>query len=246
MQSHLDGWQARLTARAAAWEAQRESLLADLQGREESARRRADALAKLRQRWTQRRHREVAVLRGELQRRAAARRQYAALWEECLNHSAALEQQQRATAERALALEQYRLEAIAQSPNSPAAEKRLERLRRRCAASTVSARRNLDRERQTLEAEQKRLQELAADLDQQSAALDQRDAELARQLADWEHSTAAADEARERLQAELQIVSAQRARLEQETQTLRDEVERLARLLMDDGPTLLLPLNQAA
>jgi len=239
LQSYLDGWQARLTARAAAFDAQREALLADVRAREEAALRRGDALAKLRQRWTQRRQKEVAALRGELSRCAAARRQFAALWEECLNHGAALEQQQRAAAERALALEQYRLEVIGRAPDAAAAEKRLERLRRRCAAPTVAARRNLDRERQALDGEHKRLQELAGVMDQHTASLAEREAELARRLAEWEHSTAAADEARDRLQVELQVLTAQRARHEQEAQTLRDEVERLARLLMDDGPTIL-------
>src|SRR5207253_5773877 len=124
-----------------------------------------------RSRWQQRRKQELVALRGELQRCGAARRQYAVLWEECLNHGSALEQQQRALAERALALEQYRLEVIGRAPDSAAAEKRLERLRRRCAAPTTAARRNLDRERQALDAERKRLQTLAQQLDGQTAAL---------------------------------------------------------------------------
>jgi FHA domain len=245
LQAELDGWQARLTVRAAAWEAEREALQAQARSRDEAARQQAEALAEVRLRWTQRRKNEVATLRGELKRCGAARRQYAALWEECLNHGAALEQQQRALAERTLALEQYRLEVIGRAPDSAAAEKRLERLRRRCAAPTAAARRNLDRERQALNVERKRLQELAQQLDAQTEATAEREADLLRRLAEWEHGQADNDAARGRLQAQVAALMAHRTRQEREAQALRDEVERLARLLIDDGAAVL-PAVQAA
>jgi hypothetical protein len=245
LQAHLDGWQTRLTARAAAWDADREVLLVGVKGREEAAQQQAEVLADLRRRWAQRRHKEVAGLRGELQRVLDARQQYGALWEDCLNQSAALEQQQRALAERALALEQYQLEVIGRAPDSAAAEKRLERLRRRCAAPTATARRNLDRERQALDAERKRLQEQAEQIDRKAAALAEREATLTQRLAEWESGKADAETARARLQAEVATLTSQRAHREREAQTLRNEAERLARLLIDDGPTLL-PVGQAA
>jgi hypothetical protein len=245
LQGHLDGWQARLTARAAAWEADREALLAAVNGREEATRNQALLLTDLRRRWAQRCKKEIAALHGELQRCQAARRQYAAVWEDCLNHGAALEQQQRAVAERALALEQYQLEVIGRAPDSAAAEKRLERLRRRCAAPTAAARRNLDRERQALDAERKRLQEQAEQLDKQAAALAAREDDLASRLAEWEAGKSVAENTRARLQAEVEALTAQRAYREREGQALRDEVERLARLLMDDGAALL-PVGNAA
>jgi chromosome segregation ATPase len=239
LQFHLDGWQARLTARAAAWDADRDTLLASVREREEVTRRQAELLSELRQRWAQRRRREVAAVRGELQRCQATRRQYAALWEECHNNGAALERQQRAVAEQALALEQLRLEVIGRAPDSAAAEKRLERLRRRCAAPTAAARRNLDRERQALDAERTRLQEKAAQLDRQAATLAEREADLTRRLAEWEAGKVGAETAHARLRAEVASLTARRAYREREAQALRDEVERLARLMMDDGPTLL-------
>jgi chromosome segregation ATPase len=245
LQAHLDGWQARLTARAAAWDADREALLASVREREEAARRHAELLTDLRRRLAQRRKKEVAAVRGELKRCQAARRQYAALWEDCHNHGAALERQQRALAEKSLALEQYRLEVIGRAPDSAAAEKRLERLRRRCAAPTAAARRNLDRERQALDAERKRVEGQAEQLDQQAAALAEREAELARRLAEWEAGQAGAETDRARLRAEVASLTAQRAYREREAQALRDEVERLARLLMDDGPALLSIGNAA-
>jgi chromosome segregation ATPase len=245
LQAHLDGWQARLTAREAAWDADREALLVRVRVREDAAQGQAEALADLRQRWEQRWKKELAALRGALKRCEAARRQYGLLWEECLNHGAALEQQQRALAERALALEQYRLELIGRAPDSAAAEKRLERLRRRCAAATAAARRNLDRERQALDAERKRLQSLAQRIDGQTAALAGRETALTQRLAEWESGQASAEAARTRLQTELGTLTAQRAHREREAQALRDELERLARLLIDDGPTLL-PVVQAA
>ncbi|HKI38144.1 MAG TPA: FHA domain-containing protein [Gemmataceae bacterium] len=245
VQTQLDAWQGRLTAREAAWDADRERLLAGLHSREEAARQQGEALADLRRRWVQRRKKDIALLRTELQRCGAARRQYAAMWEVCLNHGSSLEQQQRALAERTLALEQYRLEVLGRAPDSAAAEKRLERLRRRCAAPTAAARRNLDRERQALDAERKRLQGVAQQLDKQVAALAERETELSRRLAEWELGKAGADAARAQLQAEVAALTAQRAHQEREVHALRDEVERLARLLIDDGPTLL-PAGHAA
>jgi hypothetical protein len=236
LRAHLDGWQARLTAREAAWEADRESLLAAVRGREEAARRHAEVLAGLRHRWVRRRKKEAAALRGELQRCAAARQQYAGLWEECQGRAAALERQQRAVAEQALAMEQYRLEMAGRAPDAAAADKRIERFRRRCAAATAAARRNLDLERQAVHGEKKRLQEWAQRLDKQAAALVARETDLSRRLAEAEDGEAGTDADRARLRAEVQALTARRAQHEREAQALRDEVERLARILMDDGP----------
>jgi predicted nucleic acid-binding Zn-ribbon protein len=238
LQAHLDGWQARLTARAAAWEADRESLLAGVRGREEAARRQAELLAELRARWEQRRAKEGEALRGELKRCAAARRQYATLWEECLKRSAELERQQRALAEQALALEQYRLEVVGPAPDAAAADKRIERLRRRCAAATAAARRNLDRERQAVHVEAKSLREWAQRLDKQAVELAAGETDLSRRLTAAENDQAGDQTARARLQAEVQALTARRAQHEREAQALRDEVERLARLLMEDGPAI--------
>jgi hypothetical protein len=234
--NRLSGLQARLTARAATWEADREALLVNVRVREDAARRQAELLAELRDRWEQRRAKDEESLRGELQRCAAARRQYGSLWEECLNRNAALERQQRVLAEQALALTQYRLEVVGRAPDAAAADKRIERLRRRCAAATAAVRRNLARERQALHVETKRVQEWAQRLDKQAAELAARETDLSRRLTAWENDRAGDATARARLQAEVQALTARRARHEHEAQALRDEVERLARLLMEDGP----------
>jgi chromosome segregation ATPase len=238
-QAHLDAWQAKLTARATAWEADRESLLTSLGSREEAARHEAELLADLRGRWERRRQKEQAALRAELKRHAAARRQYASLWEECLNRNAALERQQRVLAEQALALEQYRLELVGPAADAAAADKKIERLRRRCAAVTAVTRRNLERERQAVRAETKRLQAWAQRLDEQARALAAGEADLSRRLAAAENDQAGGAAACARLQAEVRALTARRAQHEREAQALRDEVERLARLLMEDGPALV-------
>jgi hypothetical protein len=244
-QAHLDGWQSRLTARAAAWEADREGLLATVRSREEMARRQTELLAELRGRWEKRRKKEATVLRGALRRCTAARDQYAALWEECRNRSAALEQQQRALAEQALALEQYRLEMVGRAPDAVAADRKIEGLRRRVAAATAAARRNLDRERQAVHVETRRLHEWGQRLDKQAESLAAREAELSRQLSKLEEGQAGDELLRARLQAEVQTLLARRAQHEREAQTLRDEVERMARLLMEDG-LALASVGQAA
>jgi chromosome segregation ATPase len=244
-QAQLEAVQGRLVVREASWNSERERLLAGVRIREEKARQQRETLTDLRRSWLQRRKKEIARHRTELQRCDAARQQYAAMWEVCLNHGSSLERQQRALAERSLALEQFRLELLGRAPDSAAAEKRLERLRRRCAAPTAAARRNLDRERQALDTERKRLQALAQQLDKQTATLAEREAELTQRLAEWELSKTDADAGRARLQAEIEALMAQRVQHEREAKALRDEVERLARLLMDAGPSLA-PIGHAA
>jgi hypothetical protein len=80
------------------------------------------------------------------------------------------------------------------------------------------------------------LQELAQRLDQQTATVVARQASLTQRLTDWEQEQIGAEAERTRLQVELQSLMVQRSRHERETQELREEVERLARLLMDDAP----------
>ena len=89
--------------------------------------------------------------------------------------------------------------------------KSAERLRRRCAAPTAAARRNLDRERPALDAEAKRLNQLADKLDKQTEALAEREAELAPHLSEWEQNQSAAEAGRARLQAQIEALTVQRA-----------------------------------
>jgi hypothetical protein len=245
VQSALEGWQARLIVCEAAWETERETTLARIHAREEALQRKTQALTRLRQRWMERRRQELEALQSERARYGQAQRQYAGLWEEYLNRFAILEQEQRALAEKSLALEQYRQEVLAQSGNSAAVDKRLERLRRRGAAQTAAATRRLAQERQLLTEEAQRVNALVRQFQEDAAALSRREATFAQQLTDGEQEQVRREEERLRIDAEVQSMRLQHELAERQLHTLRDEVERLARHFLGDGPELL-PFEQAA
>src|SRR5262249_13292778 len=150
-QNHLESYTARQAACAAAWEGERHRLLAGLRAREELAEQSLAALSELRERWGKRRQRQVCRWRSQRDVCEKLRRETETLRQEWSRASTLLAQEQRATAERALALEQYRQQCIARAVHPKAAEKRLERLRRRWAALAVSAERRLTKERKYLE-----------------------------------------------------------------------------------------------
>jgi pSer/pThr/pTyr-binding forkhead associated (FHA) protein len=243
---HLEGWLARLSAREATWEGERERLLIQVQAREEAAQKQLAALLELRRRWSQRRRQEVKQVRGRLARFLETRKQYAKLWEDCFRRRAVLEREQRAVAEQALALEQYRLECLGQAPDSAAADKRLEQFRRRWASLSAAAQRNLARDRQALHREAAR-QHHRLRLEQRMAHdLTKREEALSGELAGWEQQQALNESAQNRLRQELQSLQAQRDQYERELQQLREELERVARLLIEGDEHALLPLAQAA
>ncbi len=232
----LNAWQAHLRARMIAWETEREVQAAEISGREERVGRRAEALARLRRRWTERWRRGLDVLKAALDQCGQARRQYVALWAENVDRAAALGRKQRGLAERALALEQYGLEVIGRAANSAAAEKRLRRHRRRVAALSVVAERRLANEREALLVEARRLDEGSHQAFEDAAALARREADLDRRQAEWELGRVVREDEEARLRAESHALHARRELTERQAAVLRDEVERLARLLIDDEP----------
>jgi hypothetical protein len=235
-QVRLEAWRIRLTARQAESHAEHAALLDTVRAREQRVERQAALLTEMRKRWSKRRQQEIEEFQSERAILSDARRRYAVEWESYVNRIEALEHEGRAVAERALALEQYRLEVVARAPDSPAAEKRLEKLRRRCSAVTASALKKLIAERQGLGDEAERLTKLAEKVQVQSNALARREAELAQQRSGWEKEQLLRSSEQARLESEMRGLKAQRERAERQLQTLRDEVERLARLLFEEGP----------
>lgn len=243
---HLEGWQARLVARQAAWEAEREALLADVHSREERVVRYQTILAGFRQRWSERRHQEMTRWRTECRLFQEARQQYVRLGDEYSRRLAALETQQRALAEKALALEQYRLECLGQADQSAAAARRLGRLRRRWASLSAAAERKVARDRRALKAEAARLEVRAHHLEQQMAELARREEELSARQTDWQHQQAEEQGAQAKARQELFSLRAGRAQDERQLRALRDEVERMARLLLGEEEPPALPAVRAA
>jgi hypothetical protein len=237
-----EAWQARLAAREAAWQGDRDRVLAGSQVREEVAQRQWLALVGLRRHWSARRRQELKLLRADHERCQGFRRQYAQLWEECFGRRTELDHRERELAEQALALEQYRQEYLGQAEDAAAAERQLERLRRRWTAVSAAAERGLARDRQELAAEAVRLREEAGLMQARLAEVVRRDGALAEARANWEHEKALAEENAARLRQELQGMQAQRDLFERQMGQVHDELERVAGLLLagPEPPTLML------
>lgn len=244
---HLEAWQAKMAAREAAWEAERDRLLAELHERERLLERRLAAVTELHQSWVRRRRSEVERLRGQREEIAQLRKECAAAREEWLRRSAALEQEQRSLAERSLAVEQYRQECIKQALKPAAVERRLEQMRRRWAAAFAAGIQDLSRERKALREEADVLEQGYRSLKQLASKVAAQEVELAEHQAAWERDRLLAEDEADRLRSRLQLLQAQRQRYEQERGQLREEVDRLAHLLMlDENERALPPTSQAA
>jgi hypothetical protein len=232
----LDAWQARLATREAAWEGERAALLGDVQAREESVAVLAEQLEQVRQRRHQRRCQEIKALRAARAGCEEVRGRYVALWQECRKRQDALAQVDRELAERRLALERYRVECLSRSPDPAAAEKRLEKLTNKAAARFAAAERGLAKQRDALAAEAARLEQRAQQLREWQDDLDQRGQDLARQEGSWETRQLEQTAEDRRRVRELRHLRLRHEHDERQLATFRDELERVARLLLDDAP----------
>ncbi len=246
LQRHLEGWQARMTAREAVWAGERDRLIADTQAREQGAEQRWSAVEELRQRWAKRRRRESEWLRAERSACEKLRREGTALRDQWLALSASVEQERRGLAERSLALEQFQQELQGQASDASAAAKRIDRLRRRWASLSATDRKTLAERRAALAAESGQLEEQLQRLHKQTARLAAQQEELAAERETVEGERAQAAEEMVHMRRQLAVLHTHRDRYERQANALNDEVERLARLLLDEAEILPLPIAQAA
>ncbi|MBL8795534.1 MAG: FHA domain-containing protein [Planctomycetia bacterium] len=246
LQRHLEGWQSRMTARETSWSAERDRLLADVQSREQLAEQRLTAVGQLHERWQRRRRKEVQWVQTERAAAAKARKEFTTLRQRWLERHGELDREQRSLAERALAIEQFQQECIGKAAHPAAAARRLERLRQRWANLAAAAQKSLNQEREALEQEGKELEEYHGRLAKQADHISSKEAELGEKLADWEKAQLAAHEDMNRLRADMHLATVCRDRYEMQVNDLRDEVERLARLLLDEVEPVVLSAGKAA
>ncbi|HEY7424536.1 MAG TPA: FHA domain-containing protein [Gemmataceae bacterium] len=243
----LEAWQARLTARETFLDNARVMLLADVRAREEVAEAQVQRLEEMRQRRIRRRSQEIEELRVARAQHEQMRRDYALLWQECQERRAELIREHRELSAKALALEQFRQELLRRAADTPGADKRLERLRRRDLARIQAEEGDLRRERAALMGETKRLDQRDARLMEQEETLVARHEEWMRQVAEWEDQQAASADLEQHRQQELQHWRLVHEQNERQLTELREEVERIARLLLDETEvTTVTPTNQAA
>ncbi len=242
LRQSLEACQARLRTRVTSWEGERDRLLVELRGREQAATKRVEALGTLRGRWEQRRRQELDRLNDALGAAEKMRREWLAQRDECLRRQAAVEQRERDLAEKMLALEQYRQEFLGKSADSPAAEKRLERLRRRWATLSAAAERAIGQQRQAVQAEAAQVEQRHRQLQKQAREVAAQEAKLATWQTSWEQEQALARDEVEQLRLEVQTLQALRTRYETQLEELRGEVEKVARTLMDEHDNAMEPV----
>jgi hypothetical protein len=247
LRQQLEGSQARLRARVAAWEGERETLLVEMRTREELAEKRLAAAAEQHALGEERRRDELTRFQASLAAAEQLRREWAELREDGLRRQALLEQRERDLAEKTLALEECRQELLGRSPDSPAVERRLERLRRRWASLSAAAERGLARQRRAWQAERARFEDRCRRFHQHAHEVAAREVQLAVGLGAWEHEQALVRDRFDQLRQEVQTLQGQRRHLENQLDEVRAVVEQVARLLLDDVDTAPAPaVGQAA
>jgi hypothetical protein len=235
LRESLEGWQTRLTIQETDGRSQREALVEELASRERLLQTRTRQLEEVHQRRNRRRQHEVVEFQAARARCDEARRQYSALWQECERLRETLGQQERSLSSRALALERYRQETVAQAPDSARAESRLDRLCQRDAARQEAEVRDLIAEQHKLQQQRKRLDEQATRLGGLEEELLRRHREYAARVSEWESQRAVAEEEDRRREQEVRRLRALHALSEGQLRQLRDELERIARVMIDEA-----------
>jgi chromosome segregation ATPase len=245
-QQQLEAGRAQLSAWASSWEAERNRLLAGIRAREDLVQQRLGILKELRERWDQRRRRHVLALRARRLACEQLRQECAVLRAEWLNRRNALEKEARSLAEQRLALEQYRQECLTKGSNPKIVEKRLERFRRRWCAQHAAAERSLAGEKESLDTQAAHLEERLRHLHQAEQDLTAQEADLSDRQSAWEKTKLLAEMEQGKLTREVQMLHRQREHYEEQVGDLRDEIERLAHLLLDQGEAPPLAVVKAA
>ena len=217
-------------------------LLSDVRAREEVAEAQMQHVEEIRQRRMRRRSQEIEELRVARAQHEQMRRDYALLWQECQDRRAELIREHREFAAKALALEQFRTELLGRADDTPEADKRLERLSRRNLARIQAEERDLKRERAALMAETERLDRRAERLIDREQTLVAGHEDWMKQVADCEDRQAAFADLEQHRQQELRHWQLLHQQDERQLIELREEVERIARLLLEEAETIAAPL----
>jgi hypothetical protein len=245
LRQHIIGWGARLRSRESSWDLERTRLLAEMKEREALAERQLRGLVDIRRRWAQQRRQEVDKLRCERAGCEGLRYEYAALRLEWQRRRAALEDDRRILAEKTLTMEQYRQEALTRIEN-PAGQRRLERLRRRWLTHNAHALRAVKQERQALEGELLALEARFAEAHKRAGEAAEAALTLADRQTAWEKKKVLLAARFSQLQQELKGTRERRACAEKQLARLKEDIERIARELLDEPDPPSIPMGQAA
>jgi hypothetical protein len=243
---HLEGWSARICLRESAWESERDRVLAEAEGQVALADKNLQAVALLRQRWAKRRRQEVALLRAERDVCERLRNEYATLRQECWKRHLALEVREHELAQKALALEEYRQAFLVSAHDAAAVDHKIERIGKRWAQANAATMRATTDQFRELEEQAAQLQQRGRELLKAAEEMTARETALATRQTAWEEQITQAEAQEAWLCQQVLTLTAQRARAELQAAQMQNEVERLARVLLDEvGPTPQ-QLSQAA
>jgi len=245
-ESEVEALGAYLRASEAKLEKDRDALLTDVHSQEIQITARQARLTELRRSWVKRRRGELQQIQEELARFQDVRNHYSTLSASLSKRSATIERQARRLAEKALALEEHRLEILGRAPDAAKAERRMRRLRRHWAKLFAVSERHFLRERRLLDEEAARQDKVAKNLGDHAEDLAIREAHLSGRLTNWESEKLRADEIAAKCQADIQSMQIHVKLSERHLNQLRDELERLAFLLVGDDKPTLPPLLRAA
>jgi hypothetical protein len=240
----LDAWQTRLTLSQANCEREGAAQRTAVEVREQAATALVQQLESVRLHRQARRRHEIAQLRQVRATCESVRQEYVSLLESFQQRQIELAQEQRDVTARAAAVERCRLDTVNQAPDSPAAEKRLNRFIRRYVDRLEAAERKLTTQRNWLLAESRRLETRAAVLRQREDELNALKEEIAHQQTQWEQAQIAHAQNELPRERELRQLKALHEQDGRQITVLRNEVERIARLLLDDAAPGLV--SQAA
>ncbi len=220
----------RLEAEARDRQARLEQQLAELNG--------------WRQQWTRKRQQELDQAQLERRDTEELRQETLALRQQLVQRQAQLDEENRVQTEKGLALEEYSQEVFAKAPD-PSSPRRLERLRRRWLTSHADSLRAAKQEREALSQELSALNTRSDEIARRAEHTSLVERGLAEKQILLDHKEALMRAKHSRLEEELRHAEAQRREAEQRAVLLKDEVERMARALLDDAPKTL-PIERAA
>jgi len=224
----------QLRAREQLFEEEQQKQLLELRQKESVLQEQVSALAKLRERWNRRRQEEVEQLRAQ---RASLQQQHAEAQNVRLatfEKTQKLEEQNRILAERSLALEQYRQEVFFRAKD-PAAQRRVERLRRRWLTTNAGLIRDAKNERIATQKEWVQLESQRVELVQATSQLKQSEAVLAEKKTLLEESETLLKGREAQLEQQLRLLQSHHHRAEAKHLRMQDEVETFAKAMYDEA-----------
>lgn len=246
LRDRLESWQGRLRAGEVAVREETGRLEADLYQRTRQIERREVSLADLCRRWSERRRSEVQQLKSLHRRCVQLRMVWQRKRDQCDQRDQEMLQRQRDLAARALIVERAQTELLAQSKDPRITAKRIERLERHLERANRKHHTWLEQRWQSLDAERKGLTELFGRTNERIEATAALEREIADRLARAESREHRLTDGEVALAEQATVFKAQRESYERERAELRDEIDRLAGLLIEARAPASAPLKQAA